>query len=426
MLYIFLIVTAFIAFVQAVPIEPRVITSLSGVSYNSRNPDGSCQTTQEAIDTIKSMKLHGIQHIRTYSQGCNALPNIIKGIEAAGGGMTVLAAVWIDGTSNDDKEIALLEENLNTISDLKAIRGILVGNEVLFNNYITSSQLVQRLNSVRAISRGIPVGSAETDGSYSDELIAASDFMGVNIHPYFDTSVTTIEDAYKNLVLRFNNIKGRAGDKTIYITETGWPSAGSGSGAGQPSLSNMEAYATTVSKSSLPYYYFEWIDATWKSSASIEVCPVVLIYAQLGPTIIKPEQNATVPAGGQFDIVYEYQNMGTGNYSIDIQVWQDAAVSLPIFDIVKDHKIKSGNSSGIQISFRMNDSYTWKVQRGLNQTFWLTVTETAQTAFYSKGISLRSRPVLLHTSHATKISLSLPILISLVGFSFILMITLFV
>jgi hypothetical protein len=134
----------------------------------------------------------------------------------------------------------------------------------------------------------------------------------------------------------------------------------------------------------------------------LAICQIVK--AQLGPIIISPTQNQTVSAGGKLDIVYQYQNVGTGNYSVDIQLWQDAAVTVPISNITTNHQIQSGNSSGVQISFTLNDTYTWNVQHGLNETFWLTVIETAQTPYYTKGLSLRSRPVMLHTSAANLMS----------------------
>ncbi|OBZ87406.1 hypothetical protein A0J61_04540 [Choanephora cucurbitarum] len=124
------------------------------------------------------------------------------------------------------------------------------------------------------------------------------------------------------------------------------------------------------------------------------------VHAQLGPVVLSPEQNATVPAGGKMDIVYQYQNVGNGSYSVDIQLWQDAAATIPISDVVKDQEIKAGNSSGVKVNFYLNTTYSWNVPHGLNKTFWLTVTETAETKLYAKGISLRSRPVMLHTSAA--------------------------
>lgn len=139
------------------------------------------------------------------------------------------------------------------------------------------------------------------------------------------------------------------------------------------------------------------------------ICVVLLtlcqfVKAQLGPEITSPEQNATVEAGKSIDIVYQYQNIGTGNYSIDIQLWQDAAVTIPISDVVMGQAITAGNSSGVKVSFTLNSTYSWKVSHGLNSTFWLTVTESAKTPFYTKGVNLRSRPVMLHTSAANLMS----------------------
>lgn len=80
------------------------------------------------------------------------------------------------------------------------------------------------------------------------------------------------------------------------------------------------------------------------------------VQAQLGPIVLSPVQNQTVPSGGKIDIVYQYQNVGTGNYTVDIQLWQDAAVTIPISNITTNHNVKSGNSSGVQVSFVLNDT----------------------------------------------------------------------
>ncbi|KAL0144742.1 glycoside hydrolase superfamily [Mucor lusitanicus] len=389
---------SFAGLVKALPIESRGVSSLNGVTYTARNSDGSCQSASQIVSSVKLMKSSGVSKIRTYAQECESLPNILKAIKEVGG-MTVLPGVWIDGTSNDDAEIARLQKVLNSADNTNAITGILVGNEVIFNNIMSSSQLVGKLNQVKKIAKGIQVGTAEVDSTYTSDLMAASDFAGVNIHPYFASA--SIKNAFSNLNQRYNTFKKSAGGKQVYITETGWPSSGAASGAAQPSLANTEAFVTSLSASSLPYYYFEWEDSNWKG-AGVESHFGLLnvVRAQLGPAILSPEQNATVPVGGKVDIVYRYQNMGTGNYSVDIQLWQDAAVTIPISNITIDHEIKGGNSSGVKVNFLMNDTFTWSVPHGLNRTFWLTVTEKAETAFYTKGISLRSRPVMLHPSSA--------------------------
>ncbi|KAI8641281.1 glycoside hydrolase superfamily [Parasitella parasitica] len=257
---------SFAGLVKALPIESRSATSLNGVTYTARNADGSCQSASEIVASVKLMKASGVNKIRTYAQECESLPNILSAIKQVGG-MTVLPGVWIDGSSNDDAEIARLQKVLNTADNINAITGILVGNEVVFNNVMSSSQLAGKINQVKKISKGIQVGTAEVDSTYTSELMAASDFAGVNIHPYFAS--VNIKSAYNNLNQRYNTFKKSAGGKQVYITETGWPSSGAASGAAQPSLANTEAFVKSLSTSSLPYYYFEWADSNWKG-ASVE------------------------------------------------------------------------------------------------------------------------------------------------------------
>jgi exo-beta-1,3-glucanase (GH17 family) len=257
------IALSFAGLVKALPIESRGVLPINGVSYTARNSDGSCQSASEIVAAVKLMKASGIGKIRTYAQECESLPNILNAIKQVGG-MSVLPGVWIDGTSNDDDEITRLEKVLNAADNLDAITGILVGNEVIFNNRMSSGQLVEKINKVKAISKGIKVGSAEVDSTYTSDLMDASDFAGVNIHPYFSSA--SIENAYSNLNQRYINFKKTAGGKQVYITETGWPSSGASSGAAQPSLANAETFVQSVSKSSLPYYYFEWEDSNWKGA----------------------------------------------------------------------------------------------------------------------------------------------------------------
>lgn len=252
---------------QALPlVERNSILGFNGVTYTGRHADGSCQSTSEIASNIKTMKASGISSVRIYAQECELLPTILKTIKATGGGMTVAAGVWIDGSSNDDAEISRLKSVLgNKNIDTSPISAIFVGNEVLFNNIMPSSQLVAKVKTVKSFAKGIPVGSVEIDGTYSSDLMEVSDVLAVNIHPYF--SGVDISEAYDNLETRYNNFKKTAGGKKVLITETGWPSAGESNGKAVASVANEKIFANAVSQSSLPYYYFEWTDASWKGSS---------------------------------------------------------------------------------------------------------------------------------------------------------------
>jgi glucan 1,3-beta-glucosidase len=215
---------SFAGLIQALPIETRSVSSLYGVSYTPRQSDGSCQSASQIAASVKQMKASGVRSIRTYAQQCNQLPAILNAIKANGGGMTVLAAVWLDGSSADATEISSLKSTLASV-DTSAISGILVGNEVVFNRIMSSSTLVQNINTVKAFAKGIKVGTAEVDSTYSQDLVAASDMVSVNIHPYFAS--VSINDAYSNLQQRYAAVKNSANGKFTQITESGWPSAGS-------------------------------------------------------------------------------------------------------------------------------------------------------------------------------------------------------
>ncbi|PHZ14123.1 uncharacterized protein RHIMIDRAFT_278272 [Rhizopus microsporus ATCC 52813] len=127
---------------------------------------------------------------------------------------------------------------------------------------------------------------------------------------------------------------------------------------------------------------------------------ISLVHAQLGGKVLSPAQNDTVQVGKNTEIVFQYNNEGPGDYTVDIQIWQDAAAEQLINNITINHPIKSGNSSGVHVDFVYNDTFSWKVPHGLNETFYLTVIEHVVKKPSNQTVSLRSRPVMLHTSSA--------------------------
>ncbi|KAI8990195.1 glycoside hydrolase superfamily [Pilobolus umbonatus] len=215
------------------------------------------------------MKKKGVSSIRTYSQECDQLPHILTGIEQCGGGMTVLASVWIDGSDRDNQEISTLKNFLSSSSHQSAISGIIVGNEVLFNGRMSASSLAQKIKSVKSFAKGYKVTTSEIDTTYADEVMDVVDFASVNLHPYFSSN--DISMAMDTLKSQFNNFKKKAHGKEVLITETGWPSAGASLGNAVASVENAQAYFVSLGQSGLPYYYFEWQDSNWKSPGQYAV-----------------------------------------------------------------------------------------------------------------------------------------------------------
>lgn len=79
------------------------------------------------------------------------------------------------------------------------------------------------------VLKNVPVFTVEVN-DYK-ELIASSDVIGMNIHPFHDRNIGVTGDAevMSDMALEFtkkkyNEVRMKYGHKEVYITETGWPS----------------------------------------------------------------------------------------------------------------------------------------------------------------------------------------------------------
>ncbi|ORX61410.1 hypothetical protein DM01DRAFT_1342406 [Hesseltinella vesiculosa] len=124
-----------------------------------------------------------------------------------------------------------------------------------------------------------------------------------------------------------------------------------------------------------------------------------LCLAQLGPDITSPANNATVDPGKKVTIDFQYQNLGTGTYTVDIALWQDARGESKIQDVVQGYSLPNADSSGVTVPFYYNGSYDWWVPHGMNFSFYLSVTEHAYTQA-AGNITVTSQYLMLHPSSA--------------------------
>ncbi|KAI8987759.1 glycoside hydrolase superfamily [Mycotypha africana] len=261
----FTFVLTLATFVQAFPLQRRTEASVSGIAFNFRNPDGSCQSYDEIKNTIKLMSQNGIRRVRTYAQDCDTLATILTSIKSLGVDMTVLAAVWVQGSSNDESEITKLKHVLETADNTGAINGIVVGNEVLYNGWLSSGALAEKINAVKSIANGIPVGTVDIPELYSQDLIDASDFVAVNIQPFY--APVSAEEAMANVRARYEALQEKAEGKEVLIAEVGWPTSGNDIGPAHPSVEAEAALASAMAESGIPYYFFEWQDSSWKGDS---------------------------------------------------------------------------------------------------------------------------------------------------------------
>lgn len=265
-LYIF----AFAALVTALPAAKRGGGgSIYGITYTGKSADGQCHSADQVSQMVKRFQKNGIQHIRTYSQECDILPNLLKAIQNTD--MQVVAAAWIDGSGKDEKEISSLVNNLkNANSD--QIAAVAVGNECVQGGLMSASDVASKIKEVKGKLGGkFKVGTVDTPTGYQGDMFDASDIVFVNIHPFF--GAVSADDAVDNLNQQLGSFKGKAGGKDVVVGEVGWPSSGDTNGKAVPSTQNLTKVYNGLKSSNIKYYFFEAQDSNWKNGGEFNVEP---------------------------------------------------------------------------------------------------------------------------------------------------------
>lgn len=223
--------------------------------------------TPERIDEDLRALSQRFDCVRTYSQGNGlaAVPAI-----AARYHMQVLMGIWLGGVAKEnEKEIALGIATAN--ANPKAIRGIVVGNEVLLRGDLSPKRLAEYIQRVRAAApAAIPVTYADVweDWLRYPQMESAVDFVTIHILPYWENNPVAAIDAVHHVEDVYQRMQHRFPGKQLMIGETGWPSAGRLRRAAEPSLVDealyLRAFLRYASDVHMPYNVIEAFDQPWK------------------------------------------------------------------------------------------------------------------------------------------------------------------
>jgi glucan endo-1,3-beta-D-glucosidase len=183
---------------------------------------------------------------------------------------TLLLGIWCSGTTTIANDLAALTSAISTLGDdlAKLVVGISVGSEDLYRDSATGiankagvgnspEAIVGFIRDTRnALANTplahIPVGHVDTYDVWANSsvkvVVDAIDFLGTDAYPYFELSKgnNSISNAKNLFDGDFSAAKAASGGKPVWITETGWPTAGPNSGNAVPSVENAQKYWDTV------------------------------------------------------------------------------------------------------------------------------------------------------------------------------------
>ncbi|KAI1350288.1 GPI-anchored cell wall beta-1,3-endoglucanase EglC [Xylaria sp. FL0043] len=187
--------------------------------------------------------------------------DVIQAIPAAIDTNTkLLLGLWISGgTAAIDNEIAALKAAITKYGTkfTNLVIGISVGSEDLYRDAAgevgtNAAYLISSIKKVRSAVAGtalagVPIGHVDTYDSFlngtNKAVIPAIDFVGFDGYPYWETTkANSISDATTRFYDGYDKTVALAGNKPVWVTETGWPVSGKKNNLAVASAANARSY----------------------------------------------------------------------------------------------------------------------------------------------------------------------------------------
>ncbi|KAM0323175.1 hypothetical protein ACHAQA_009025 [Verticillium albo-atrum] len=222
--------------------------------------------------------------VRLYGNDCNQTEMVIEAfrlleIEDT---MRLWPSIWLDkNASTNARQINEFWNIMDAYGD-KPFEGVIVGNEVLFREDMTLTELSAVLEEVRVnmTSKGysLPVVTSDLGRDWNSELAKASDGVLANIHPLFG-GIPATEAASWSWSFWTESVGPvfKTNDKLNIVAEIGWPSEG-GLACGDQTTTCTDGAEASVeginqllddwvcpSLSNTTYFWFSAFDEPWKA-----------------------------------------------------------------------------------------------------------------------------------------------------------------
>lgn len=279
--------------VQAVLNNKNLHKVFPGMDYtplNAQYPD--CLTNppyQNDVTLDVAVLAQMTPAIRLYGTDCNQTELVLKGIDLLGYNSTVKVwlGVWLaNNATTNTRQLNQMYDILDAYP-ASHFAGVIVGNEVLFREDMTITQLAAEISTVKSnlAKRGIslPVSTSDLGDDWTAALAADSDIVMSNVHPFFAGVTPAVAPGWvwdfwqtHDVTLKPETESG-ASYPTNIISETGWPSQGgndcgtgakcptatAGSVAGIDELNEyMAGWVCQSLANSTTYFWFEAFDVS--------------------------------------------------------------------------------------------------------------------------------------------------------------------
>ena len=249
------------------------------MTYTPYNNDGSCKSADDVSSDIASIKAKGFTTVRIYATDCSGPQNV--GAACAANGLKIILGVYVDNSgigSNTDEQVSTLT-SWGQEGNWDIVEMVVFGNEAIFNDYTSASQLAGAISSVKATFQAAgysgPVTTTEPMDimqENADTICPVVDVIAATIHPFFNDEVTASE-AGSFVASQLSALSALCNnEKDAYNLETGWPWKGNANGAAVPGVEEQKtAIAGIVASAGSKSAIFSFENDAWKSPGDLDV-----------------------------------------------------------------------------------------------------------------------------------------------------------
>ena len=256
------------------------------MTYTPYAENGDCKTAEAVAADIKEIAQFGFTTIRSYSTDCGVFENVVPACQEHG--LKIIYGIYLEAGGKAGKGAFSDHANqqLKAITDnapKDSVAMVIVGNEAMFNNYVTPEELASYIDYVRnefracgfpssiAITTTEPVGTWEEKGA---ALCSHIDVFCAQVHPFFTGSVTAADAGTFALqqLEQAAKVCPDAAKNGTFITETGWPSAGHANVMAIPGKAEQKiAIESILEKVGSKACLLGLVDDDWKAPGPLDV-----------------------------------------------------------------------------------------------------------------------------------------------------------
>ncbi|RKP31100.1 glycoside hydrolase [Metschnikowia bicuspidata] len=213
----------------------------AGITYSPYTKSGSCKSAGQVKHDI--LLLLAFKIIRMYSVDCSGIAYVVA---AMGSHQKLFLGIWEINAVNTDLP-SMAQQVLSGSRGWSAVHTVAIGNEVIDSGRGTINQVANAISAagawfeLNAPSYKGPIVTVDTLTAVlanPGQMCDLGDYLAVNCHPYFSRIEASTSGTWlRSQVAKLQQTCGS--DRTILVTESGWPTSGKTVDQAVPSLYNQ-------------------------------------------------------------------------------------------------------------------------------------------------------------------------------------------